>query len=640
VLKWGFVAAIWLAVAAGAFVVWLALELPDMARLVQPVRGPSIVVTASDGTELVRIGGLIGHSLEFEAIDPDLVAAVLAVEDRRFFSHEGVDVVALGRAFMANLMAGRVVQGGSTITQQLAKNLFLGPERTFTRKARELVLAFRLEHAFTKREILALYLNRVYFGAGAWGVDAAARRYFSRSAGDLSLAEAAMLAGLLRAPSRYAPTGDLEAARARANVVLGAMIDAGFATAAAAAEAALHPAELKVPPAAGTGVRYFADWVLEDLGGYVGADAGDVVVVTTLDARIQKAAEAAVADELAANGAESRIGQGALVVLAPDGAVLAMVGGRDYQESQFNRATQALRQPGSAFKPFVFAAGLEAGLTRASRFHDAPIAIGGFAPRNYNDEYFGEVTLDEALARSLNSVAVQVAYRAGIDRVIDVARRLGIAQPLSRDLSLALGSSEVTLIELTAAYAVLANDGRAVLPYGIAEVRDPRGEVLYRRRGSGAGAVLDAGTRADLVAMLGGVIDFGTGRAAAVPWPVAGKTGTSEDYRDAWFIGFTRDAIAGVWLGNDDGAAMRRVTGGGAPARIFARVMAEAMAGHPARPLVDPTDPAPAGGFDDLIGDLLGNLGLGEPRSSSDASSDDAEGDAGDAARAMGATDR
>jgi penicillin-binding protein 1A len=619
-VRWGVALVIWAAIGAAGFAAWLALDLPDTAQLAEPRQGPSIVVASADGAVITRLGGIVGRPLGYDAIDPDLIAAVLAIEDRRFFDHGGVDLFGLLRATAANVAAGRVVQGGSTITQQLAKNLFLGPERTFARKARELMLALWLEHTFDKRSILAIYLNRVYFGAGAYGIDAAAQRYFDRSAGDLTLSQAAMLAGLLKAPTRYAPTSDLRAAQARAALVLDAMADAGAITAAAARDAKATPAEPAAVRTTGTGGRYFADWVLDDLGGYVGPDRGDVVVATTLDARLQAAAEQALADELTKNGADLRMSQGALVVLAPDGAVLAMVGGRDYQASQFNRATQARRQPGSAFKLFVFAAALEAGLRPTSRFTDTPVSVAGFAPRNYDDKYYGEVTLAEALARSLNSVTLQVAQRVGIDRVIDVARRFGVAGPLRRDLSLVLGSSEVSLLELTSAYAVLPNDGHAVLPYGITEVRDPRGNVLYARGGSGGGAALDARARADLVNMLTGVVTFGTGTAAAVPWPVAGKTGTSEDYRDAWFVGFTRDLVAGVWVGNDDNAAMAKVTGGGAPARVFARFMTAAMADRPVRPLLDAlppvdepsADPEPQP-FDDLIGDLIAGLGLEEP---------------------------
>jgi penicillin-binding protein 1A len=604
-VRWALVALVWLGVGFAGLLGVLAYDLPDVDRLAAPVRGPSIQIASADGAVIQRIGALYGPRLDYAEFSPWLVKAVVATEDRRFFEHDGVDLRGLARAALANALAGRVVQGGSTITQQLAKNLFLTPERTLARKLKELVLAVWLESRFDKRSLMAIYLNRVYFGGGAYGAEAAARRFFAKSAADLSLPEAAMLAGLLKAPSRFAPTHDLAAARTRAALVLDNMAAVGLIDAAEAAEAKARPATLATPPTTGEGGRYFADWVMEDLGGFVGPDPVDLTVVTTLDSRIQRLAEEAVAAELAAHGSERGIGQAAAIVMAPDGAVLAMVGGRAYGESQFNRATQALRQPGSAFKLFVFLAGLEAGYRPESRFVDGPLSINGFAPRNYDDEYFGEVTLAEALARSLNSVAAQLAWKVGVDEVIGAARRLGVTSPLRRDLGLALGASEVSLLELTAAYGALANDGRAVLPYGIAEVRDVEGRVLYARSGSGGGEAIGPEARTAMIRMLARVIVEGTGAAARIDWPAAGKTGTSEDYRDAWFVGFTRDLVAGVWVGNDDNAPMRRVTGGGVPARIWASVMAGAMAGRPPAPLYEENVPS-------LLDDLIAQLGLGE----------------------------
>ncbi|MSP81748.1 MAG: PBP1A family penicillin-binding protein [Alphaproteobacteria bacterium] len=604
-VRWFLVAVIWLAIAVLAYAGYLAYDLPDVSRLGEPVRSPSIQITTADGAVISRIGATYGPRLDYEAISPWLVKAVVATEDRRFFEHDGIDPRGLGRALVANLRAGHVVQGGSTVTQQLAKNLFLTPERTFSRKFKELILAFWLESQFDKPGLMAIYLNRVYFGGGAYGVEAAARRFFSKSAADLTLPEAAMLAGLLKAPSRYAPTHDLDAARARAALVLDNMATIGLIAAADLAAAKASPADLRAPPSTGEGGRYFADWVMEDLGGFVGPNPVDLTVVTTLDARVQRLAEEAIAAELAAHGDAQRVGQIAAVVMAPDGAVLAMVGGRDYGESQFNRATQALRQPGSAFKLFVFLAGLEAGLRPESRFVDGPLSINGFAPRNYDDKYLGEVSLAEALARSLNSVAAQVAWKVGVDEVIGVARRLGVTAPLRRDLSLSLGASEVTLMELTAAYGALANGGRAVLPYGIAQVQDTNGRVLYRRAGSGGSEVIDPQTRARMIRMLADVIAGGTGTAARIDWPVAGKTGTSEGYRDAWFVGFTRGLVAGVWVGNDDNSPMKAVTGGGIPARVWSGMMAGAMAGRPPEPLFEEDFPS-------LLDEFIAELGLGE----------------------------
>ncbi len=393
-----------------------------------------------------------------------------------------------------------------------------------------------------------------------------------------------MLAGLLKAPSRYAPTHDIARARSRARQVLAGMVAAGYLTSAEAEAAERRPAGVVRGRRAGRGPRYFADWVLDQVSGYVGPGAGDIVVVTTLDARLQRAAEEAVAWALAGDGARRGVGQAALVALAPDGAVRAMVGGRDYGASQFNRATQALRQPGSAFKLFVYLAALEAGLSPDDVVEDAPLTIGGWSPRNYDDRYAGPVTLREAVARSLNTVAVRISERIGRERVIGVARRLGVTSKLGADASLALGTSEVSLIELTAAYATLANRGRGVWTHGISEIRTMDGAALYRRAGSGPGRVVAKRPLRLMVDLLQEVIAAGTGRAAALPWPAAGKTGTSQAYRDAWFVGFTPDLVAGVWLGNDDRAPMKGVSGGGLPARLWARFMRASHAGAPGGP--------------------------------------------------------
>ena len=584
-LKWLAVAAVWAAVGALGLVARYAYDLPDVSRLGERQRTPSVTLIAADGSTITRFGDLYGAPVGADELPAHLKQAVLATEDRRFYRHFGLDALALARAGLANLRAGRIVQGGSTLTQQLAKNVFLTPKRTLKRKVQELLLALWLERKFTKDQILTIYLNRVYLGAGAYGMEGAARRYFDKSARDVTLSEAAMLAGLLKAPSRYAPTHDIARARARARQVLAGMVAAGYLTSAEAEAAERHPARVVRARRAGRGPRYFADWVLDQVSGYVGPGAGDIVVVTTLDARLQRTAEEAVAWALAGDGARRGVGQAALVALAPDGAVRAMVGGRDYGASQFNRATQALRQPGSAFKLFVYLAALEAGLSPDDVVEDAPLTIAGWSPRNYDDRYAGPVTLREAVARSLNTVAVRVAERIGRDRVIGVARRLGITSELGADASLALGTSEVSLIELTAAYATLANRGRGVWPHGIREIRSMDGAALYRRAGSGPGRAVAKRPLRLMVDLLEGVIAAGTGRAAALPWPAAGKTGTSQDFRDAWFIGFTRDLVAGVWLGNDDHAPMKGVSGGGLPARLWARFMTKALTGAAPRPL-------------------------------------------------------
>lgn len=581
-VNWGGTALIWLALGFAAVVVWYGYDIPDIARLEAKLeREPRITLVAYDGREIASFGGRYGRPVPLAELPRHLVDAVIATEDRRFRRHFGIDLVGLGRAAYANLRAGRIVQGGSTITQQLAKNVWLTPERTIRRKAQELLLALWLERRFTKDRILELYLNRVYLGAGTYGVEAAARRYFAKSARRLTLAESAMLAGLLKAPSYYAPTVDLKRAQDRAAQVLENMTRAGVVDPAAAAAARRNPARLATGRRKATSARYFADWAVERVASFVGPAAGDLVVVTTLDLDLQLAAERAVEEVLAREGKRAGAGQAALLALSPEGAVRAMVGGRSYAASQYNRATAARRQPGSAFKLFVYLAGLEAGFRPDDRWRDRPIDIDGWRPRNYSGRYVGEVTLREAFARSINSVAVQVAEKVGRRKVIEAARRLGISGRLAPHPSLALGASEVSLLELSAAYATVANGGKGIIPHGILEIRDAAGRVLYLRRGGGPGRVIGRREAARLNDMLIETVRTGTGKAARLDRPAAGKTGTSQDYRDAWFIGYTPNLVAGVWTGNDDAAPMNKVTGGGLPARIWRRFMVAALAGTP-----------------------------------------------------------
>jgi penicillin-binding protein 1A len=523
---------------------------------------------------------------------------------------------------VADLRAGHLVQGGSTITQQLAKNLFLSPERNFGRKIRETLLALWLEHRFSKDEILEIYLNRVYLGAGAYGVDAAAHRYFGKSAKSLDLFESAVIAGLLKAPTRFSPANDRERAAARAAQVLDRMVETGAITTADAAAAEKRGPSLAATLGNRPGTRYFADWIAEQVRDFATADR-DLTIRTTLDPRLQAAAEAAIGDALAKNGGKLEVGQGALVAMTPDGAVQAMVGGRDYGGSQFNRATQAQRQPGSSFKPFVYLAGLEAGLRPSDHFVDAPIRIGNWEPHNYLDRYQGDVSLSEALAQSINTVAVQVAQRAGPANVVAAAGRLGITSPLAPDASIALGTNEVNLLELVSAYAPFANGGTGVIAYAINEIKDNGGKVLYRRSGSGPGQVVAPDLVAMMDTMLAEVIGHGTGKAAALPRPVAGKTGTTQDYRDAWFIGFTADLVAGVWFGNDDNAPMKKVTGGSLPAVAWRSFMLAATKDMPVRPLpsggpfADNVDlgrsPQRAPANQDAFDNILSWLGLSGP---------------------------
>ena len=546
-----------------------AFNLPLPESFAGDPRGLSLLLKTAEGETFASRGRFEGDSLTIDDLPADLINAVVAIEDRRYFDHGGVDLRGLLRAAWANVLAGEIRQGGSTITQQLAKLIFLSPERTFERKIQELMLALWLERRLGKNEILALYLNKVYFGAGAYGIDAAARRYFGKAAKALSLGEAAMLAGLVKAPSQLAPTRDLESAQRRAGLVLEAMLAAGFIDGTRYREARDAPAELAVLPEAPAGAGYFANWVEREARDLLGGLSGDVVVRTTLDPALQRLAESVVAQRLEAEGETRNVGQAALVAMSPDGAVLAMVGGRDYAASQFNRATQALRQPGSAFKLFVYLAALESGMSPRARIEDAPITVEGWSPRNYDGRFHGAVTLEEAFARSLNTAAVRISETVGRPEVVKTARRLGLSSRLEATPSLALGTSEVSLLELTGSYATLPNRGFAVRPQGILEMRESSGRSLYRRQPNNGTPVIAQRDAMAIDGMLRATVEWGTGKAAQFDWPAAGKTGTSQESRDAWFIGYTANLVVGVWTGNDDAAPMQGVTGGALPAQIW-----------------------------------------------------------------------
>ena len=616
--KWGLLVALWAMILGGGAIAYFALTLPSTNDLSTAERRPSVTLLAADGSLVATFGDLFGEPLRLSEMPRYLPEAVIATEDRRFYSHFGIDPWGLLRAAFANLRAGHVVQGGSTITQQLAKNVFLTNERTLTRKIQETLLALWLEHKFSKDQILEIYLNRVYLGAGTYGVDAAAHRYFGKSARAVTLYEAAVIAGLLKAPTRFSPAHDTERAADRAQQVLDNMVDAGFVTAAQATQAAAGRGELARTARTPPGSRYFADWVAEQIGRLHEVEGRDIVVVTTLDPRLQAAAEAAVSGTLERDGVKSAVQEGALVAMSPEGAVRALVGGRDYGESQFNRATQALRQPGSSFKPFVYLAALEHGMRPDDRFNDHRVRIGNWEPHNYENKYLGDITAAEALAQSVNTVAAQVLMRAGIDNVIEVAHRLGITSTLGRDASLALGTSEVSLIDLTSAYCAFASGGIGAWPYGISEIRDTQGKVLYRRTGEGPGRVIDPDhRRRDEPDDDGRARATAPARAAQLDRPAAGKTGTTQDFHDALFVGFTADLVAGVWLGNDDNSPMRHVTGGTLPARTWKNFMVVATQGMPVRPLplsegvarVASASPAPDGGArPGLVGGLEGLL--------------------------------
>lgn len=559
--------------AVAAIVAYYAATLPPRSEWAVPQRPPNVAILSQDGELIGNRGDTGGRAVELGDLPSYVPEAVIAIEDRRFYAHPGVDPVGLARAMMANLAAGRLVQGGSTLTQQLAKNLFLDPSRTVERKIQEMILAVWLEIQYDKDEILEMYLNRVYLGAGAYGVDGAAQRYFGKPAEELELAEAALIAGLMKAPSYYAPTTSLARANERAATVLAAMVDTGFITDVEAAAARANPAQLKTPEVATSG-GYVADWVAEVLPGYAGSVTGDIVVETTIDLELQDLAQSALQEMLAEEGAAKGVQQGAVVVLDSSGAVKALVGGRSYEESQFNRAVAAARQPGSAFKPFVYLAALEDGLTPETMRIDQPVQIGNWTPENYSRKYYGPVSLTKALALSLNTVAAQLANEVGPAAVARTARRLGVRSPLEANASIALGTSEVTLLELTTAYVPFSNGGVGVLPHVVRRIRTADGTLIYERRGSGPGQVVAPQDVGAMNRMLSQALISGTAqRARLADWPAAGKTGTSQDWRDAWFVGYTAYFTAGVWFGNDDNSPTERATGGSLPAMLWKRLM-------------------------------------------------------------------
>lgn len=608
--------AIWGGVIVALVVAYYAADMPDIKQVTQAQRRPSITLLADDGTVLSRYGDLYGRYVTLRDVPPDLIHAIIAIEDRRFYSHFGIDVFGVLRATVQNIRAGHMVQGGSTLTQQLAKNLFLSPDRTLRRKVQEMLLALWLEHTYTKDQILTAYLNRVYLGSGAYGVDAASEVYFGKPVHDINLRESAILAGLLRAPSRFSPTHSQTEAMDRASTVLAAMVEAGYVTEVEKDNALTDAPLPRRKPGAGGDGHYFADWTVEQVGSLLGDTPQDLVISTTLDINLQRAAERHL-DAVLADGGSHNVSEGALVTLAPDGAVRALVGGRDYDESQFDRATQAMRQPGSSFKPVIYLAALERGLAPDDVFDDAPLSIGGWSPENYDGKYRGKITAREALAESVNTVAVRVLQKAGIGNAINTARALGVTSPLEHELSLALGTNTLTPLELTGVYAAIASGGRIITPYAIKEIRNRDGRVLYRRENAVPPAVVDTKAVATLVDMMTEVVKSGTGKRAALGRPVAGKTGTSSDYRDAWFLGFTADYVTGVWLGNDDNSPMKKVTGGSIPAELWHDYMTEAEAGLPARELLSdaPIHTPQRGGnapetsdTSDSIGDLIRNL--------------------------------
>ncbi len=588
-------------------------------------------------------GAMLGQRLTLSEMPPYLPQAFIAAEDRHFYQHHGIDPEGMLRAAIVDMRAGHVVEGGSTITQQLVKMLFLTPDRTMSRKLREMAGALALEHRLGKQQILELYLNRLYLGSGAYGVDAAAHVYFNKSARDVTVAEAAMLAALTRAPSAYSPRRDLEAAQDRAAKVLNEMAGIGAITPKDAKLAAARPA-IVTATTDDLARNYFLDAAADEAKQLVPLAKGDLVISTTLDPNLESAARAQLTAVLDRRGRALHATQGALVSMTANGAIRALIGGRDYAESSFNRVTSAHRQPGSAFKAFVYLAALEQGLTPATVRTDQPVSIGDmkkvWTPDNYTQTYAGPVTLEQAFAKSINTIAVQLGQEAGIANVVAVAHRLGIKSPLDPVPSLALGTSDVTPLEMTGAYAAFASQGHRVQPYMVREIRSSDGTVLYQRPPQSSPAVIAENTALEMNDLLYQVVAEGTGHAASVPGhDVAGKTGTSAEYHDAWFIGFSPDLVTGVWVGNDNSSPMKQVTGGLLPAQIWGSFMRIALQNRPATPLPRSapvgemplvaqtpdngqspgqlqTEPSPFDGLGKFFGGLFGNPSAPPPKPS------------------------
>ncbi|HWY62774.1 MAG TPA: PBP1A family penicillin-binding protein [Rhizomicrobium sp.] len=581
----------WVLIFSAIFYSHFLSQLPDVKNLLSD--GPSRDVTIlDDHGRLIARRGVVQDKVVRAKDLPDYVPnAFIAIEDRRFRDHFGLDPIGMARAGITNMMAGHVVQGGSTLTQQLAKNLFLTPGRTYERKVQEAMLAIYLESRYSKEEILTLYLNRVYFGAGVYGIEAASEKFFGKHASELGLTEAAMLAGSVKAPARYNALADTDASLARAQIVLRTMEDARFIDDGTRARAqATRPRIMR-----GTGTPdsgYFADWILSRLDGVIGSGNDPVVVETSLDLDTQTQAEHAVDEALGTEGARIGASQAALVAMTPDGAIRAMVGGKTYSESSFNRASDALRQPGSAFKPFVYLTAFEHGRSPDDIMRDGPVDIRGWKPSDFEGEFQGNISLTKAFAQSSNVIAAQLTDEVGPREVVRTARRLGITSPLQAVASLALGTSGVTPLELTGAYAAFANGGEGVAPFAIVSVRAKAGRILYERKNTELVPVMSPDNNLAMIKLMIETVSTGTGKAARLDErPTAGKTGTTQDSHDAWFVGFTADLVCGVWIGNDNSAPMHKApgltaTGGGVPAHIFHAFMEDAEQGLPVRPLL------------------------------------------------------
>ena len=554
-----------------SYVGYCYLTMPDIEQAITRTRQPSTVITAENGNEIRSFGSVYSSIIMPDELPKYISQAIVSTEDRRFYQHFGFDFISFTRAMVINLINRRYVQGGSTITQQVAKNLFLTSQKNIRRKVQELLLSFWLEYKFSKDQILALYMNRVYLGSGVYGIEAASNKYFQKSSNDLNLREAAILAGMLKAPSRYNPIASIELANKRALIVLQNMVNAGLIT----DEQKLEAQKMRLGPEISDkvdGGKYFADWVYQDVNAILGEREEDVYVHTTLNQELQEVAEKILEESINDNRWRN-VTQGAVVIMDKDGAVRAMVGGVDYNKSQYNRAVSALRQPGSAFKTFVYLTALQKGYLPNDLIEDEPIVLGDWKPENIDKKYHGKVTLNEAFRKSYNLATINLAEKVGRRQVIENAKLMGVSTPLANDATLSLGSSEVKVLDLAAAYASLANGGYAVWPYGVLEIFSRDGYERYMRQSDEARRILDGKVVEKINDMLEDVVNRGTGQRAQLPFYSAGKTGTSQDFRDAWFVGFTGKYVCAVWVGNDDNSPMKGVTGGTLPAEIWRKIM-------------------------------------------------------------------
>ena len=574
IVKAGVIAAFLGIMVLGIFVAIARGEIDSFEDLKASPNGQMIRIRAADGTVIQSLGPSFGRWLTINQLPSEMKDAMVAVEDRRFYMHPGVDPIGITRSFYARAVQGRWTQGGSTITQQLARNIYLNSNKEFGRKIREIILALAMETKFSKDQILELYLNKVYFGGGAYGIDAASRKFFDHGAENISLAEAAIIAGLVKAPSRYAPTADAQAAVDRAEVVVAVMQDAGMITATEAA--GVKPADVKLAAESPQdSVRYFTDWILPQLNSLIDETEKPIDVWTTLDLKMQRAATTAIAANV------PRGAQGALVSIDRDGAVKAMVGGTDYVSSNYNRAVTAVRQPGSAWKLFVYLTALEAGFRPEDMVEDKPVEIDGWQPKNSGGKYAGSISLRTAFAYSKNTVAAQIGQEVGTSSIANMARRFGITTPINTQPSMVLGTSEARVIDMTQAFAAVAAKGRKVTPYGISKVTTIDGEALYAAKPSSSVQLVDGWVAGAMTDLMQTAVATGTGRAANIGRPVAGKTGTTSSNKDGWFLGFSSGLTTGVWMGRDDARSIGGLEGGRAPAQAWAAYMRIAVANRP-----------------------------------------------------------